>query len=218
MDIQYHSLSARDGLFYRLLHGRQDTLVSSTEIQYARTTPPPYTRAKVRGDVIALARQVDIRAEVDRWNQVRIDGWTITLGDPLSFFAVDVYLRLEDVSTHAAQEMLTNLVQMLNESNPAIRHKVLGVLSQVGSQKHINLLSEFLRDRDQGLRLAAIEALGTIGGDEAVDILLSLPPAGDLVVRWRAQAVLDQLLSGRKPSVPRRPVASEEEPLVRLIG
>lgn len=89
IDIQYHNL--RDGMFTRLLRGKPDLLVTPEEISVAQTTPPPYTRAYVRGTIIASARKTGARTEVKSWNDARLGTWRINMGDPLNFFAPDLY-------------------------------------------------------------------------------------------------------------------------------
>jgi len=103
LDIEYHNLSPDEGLFCRLPEERWGGLISSEEIRQAQLSPPPYTRAKVRGQAIALARRTVVHVEVDHWDRVTIGRWHISLGEPLEFFSPDLYaLSREAPETNAA--------------------------------------------------------------------------------------------------------------------
>lgn len=85
LDIDYHRISRSDGLFYRLLRGRPDTLINDEEIRTACTNAPPYTRARIRGDVIASARRTGLSPRIDGWDRVEIAGHLVQLPDALRF-------------------------------------------------------------------------------------------------------------------------------------
>jgi len=105
MDIQYHNLSPDDGLFYRLLRGRLDTLIPNEEIHQAQGTPPPYTRAKVRGDVIAAARRIGVSVEVGKWDQLEIGRYSITVDNPLDFFIPEVFALFKEGALKAGHRL-----------------------------------------------------------------------------------------------------------------
>lgn len=90
MDIQYHTLAFDEGLFYRLLRGKSDSLITEEEIEQAKSVAPPFTRARVRGAVVAAARRVGATLEVDRWDHLRIGHVGVELGNPLDFFLPEV--------------------------------------------------------------------------------------------------------------------------------
>jgi len=96
MDIQYHNLSPQEGLFYRLLRGKLDTLASDHEIHQAKSVPPPYTRARIRGDVIAAARRTGMRVEVDKWERVEVGNYGIAIDNPLDFVAPEVVVLFRE--------------------------------------------------------------------------------------------------------------------------
>lgn len=81
-DLRFHDIS-REGLFNRFSY--PDTLVTEAEIQTAQQIPPPYTRARMRGEVVLLARQYNIRVTIENWQEVHLDGEKINLPDPLEF-------------------------------------------------------------------------------------------------------------------------------------
>ena len=85
MDLQYHDINRKRGLFY-LLAERQGIrkLVDEEAIEQAKTTPPQTTRAKVRGDFIRFARAKNRSYTVD-WTYLKLNGYweeTILCMDP----------------------------------------------------------------------------------------------------------------------------------------
>ncbi len=81
-DLRYHELSP-DGLYHKL--HPVDTLVSLDEIRRAQEAPPPYTRARIRGEAIRLGRQYNLRVNTGSWNEIGIEGQRIVMPDPLAF-------------------------------------------------------------------------------------------------------------------------------------
>ena len=75
MDLQYHDINRKRGLFY-LLAERQGIrrLVDEEAIEQAKTTPPQTTRAKVRGDFIRFARAKNRSYTVD-WTYLKLNGY-----------------------------------------------------------------------------------------------------------------------------------------------
>ncbi len=99
IDIQYHNVNPAEGLFYRLITGkspsrRLDSLHTNDEIQQAARTPPPFTRANVRGRVITAARRANVKVEVKNWNEVRIEDQKVEMHDPFAYFSPEAYMLL----------------------------------------------------------------------------------------------------------------------------
>lgn len=85
IDLQYHDVNQKRGLYY-LLVGRDEirTVVSEEAIERAKTIPPQTTRAKVRGDFIRFARAKNRSYTVD-WTYLKLNGYweeTILCMDP----------------------------------------------------------------------------------------------------------------------------------------
>jgi hypothetical protein len=117
-----------------------------------------------------------------------------------------------------AAEMLSNLVYTLEnhqQRSPAIlRHALIG-LGKIGkAAEHVPLIAPFLDGRwEQSVRLAAIDAVSNLGGEEAIDKLIALLGDSDIVVRWEVQAALDRLLVGTESAVAESaPDAPDDEP------
>lgn len=81
-DLRYHDISSA-GLFNQVF--APDTLVSPAEIQYAQQQPPPYTRARIRGEAVMAARRYSLPITIERWMELSFNGQTIALSDPLEF-------------------------------------------------------------------------------------------------------------------------------------
>lgn len=95
MDIQYHDLSPKTSLYRRLLGDRPDTLVTKSEILRAVDHAPPFTRARIRGEVIAAARRGPMNVSVDRWDAVELGGGVVPLPDPLLFVEPTIFRLFE---------------------------------------------------------------------------------------------------------------------------
>ncbi len=81
-DLRYHDMSS-EGLYNQFY--KPDTLLTEAEIQAAEQKPPPYTRARIRGEAIRLAQQYNFSVQVENWKEVQVDGVKISLSDPLEF-------------------------------------------------------------------------------------------------------------------------------------
>ncbi|MFN6478271.1 proteasome accessory factor PafA2 family protein [Nostoc sp. DedQUE07] len=96
LDIFYHDLFIENSLFYRLLKDKPDTLVTAKEVLTAQSSPPPYTRAWVRGTAIAASRDMGLNVEVDRWDDLKVNNRKVVLPDPLKFFSPELYVILSN--------------------------------------------------------------------------------------------------------------------------
>ncbi|MBI5958708.1 MAG: proteasome accessory factor PafA2 family protein [Chloroflexi bacterium] len=81
-DLRFHELSP-DGLYHRLYPA--DTLVSADEIAYAQDYPPPFTRARIRGEAIRLSRECGLHVRTDSWTSVSIEEDHINISQPMDF-------------------------------------------------------------------------------------------------------------------------------------
>ena len=81
-DLRYHELSDQ-GLYTRAF--RPDTLLSAEEIAFGQENPPPYTRARMRGETVRLGRECGLDVAADRWTEVTVEGERISMMDPLEF-------------------------------------------------------------------------------------------------------------------------------------
>lgn len=116
----------------------------------------------------------------------------------------------------AAAEMLAHLTQTLQnyeQHSPAIVRHALSGLGKVGrADEHLGLVAHFLDSAwEQSVRLAAVSALGNLGGETAIDTLIGLLNDADIVIRWEAQEALDKLLTAPEDQV-EPPVRKAEAP------
>jgi proteasome accessory factor A len=102
LDIQYHNLSPDEGLYRRLEHGGGlPVLVPESAWRPAIDSPPPHTRARVRGDVVRLARRASRQVGITRWDSATLNGRAFDLRDPLAFFDPAVFGSLGGVPNPA---------------------------------------------------------------------------------------------------------------------
>ena len=72
MDLQYHDIQRDRGLYYLLERsGAVERLFEDEAVDYAKTEPPPDTRARMRGEFIKLARENAIQYDLD-WSNIRL--------------------------------------------------------------------------------------------------------------------------------------------------
>ncbi|MCZ6876066.1 MAG: proteasome accessory factor PafA2 family protein [bacterium] len=78
LDLQYHDIRRNKGLYYVLeRRGRVERIANDAEIDKATVDPPQNTRAKMRGELIKLAKEKRIPYDLD-WNYIRI-GYLLNL-------------------------------------------------------------------------------------------------------------------------------------------
>jgi proteasome accessory factor A len=81
-NLRYHELSP-DGLYRRVYP--VDTLLTAEEIARAQEYPPPYTRARIRGEVARLVKECGLQGGADRWTDVHLENERLAIADPLEF-------------------------------------------------------------------------------------------------------------------------------------
>lgn len=93
--------------------------------------------------------------------------------------------------------MLDHLTETLRgpeHFTPLVLQYALSGLGKVGNREHIVLITPFTASAyERKTRLAAVTALGNLGGDQSADALLKLINDNDIVIRWQAQEALDKL-------------------------
>jgi proteasome accessory factor A len=78
LDLQYHDIRRQKGLYYLLERkGLVERIATDAEIDKATVDPPQNTRAKMRGELIKLAKMKRIPYDLD-WNYIRI-GYLLNL-------------------------------------------------------------------------------------------------------------------------------------------
>jgi proteasome accessory factor A len=78
LDLQYHDIRREKGLYFLLERkGKVRRLVTDEQIEKAMVDPPQNTRAKMRGELIKLAKMKRIPYDLD-WNYIRI-GYLLNL-------------------------------------------------------------------------------------------------------------------------------------------
>ncbi|MFN6478270.1 HEAT repeat domain-containing protein [Nostoc sp. DedQUE07] len=116
------------------------------------------------------------------------------------------------------QQILSHILQAINEDNPEIKRQAAEALCYMSSKQQIEILTQLLHlNVEESIQVAAIEALGTIGGNEIVEVLISLQSDGKPLVRWKLDEVLDKLLSGQKLVAPVS-IPSIDDELVSIIN
>ncbi|MCP4036471.1 MAG: proteasome accessory factor PafA2 family protein, partial [bacterium] len=72
MDLQYHDIQRKRSLYYLLERaGPVEREFTDEDVENAKSTPPPDTRARMRGEFIKLARENSIQYDLD-WSNIRL--------------------------------------------------------------------------------------------------------------------------------------------------
>jgi HEAT repeat protein len=92
--------------------------------------------------------------------------------------------KVRSVSVKAARNAPTKdamrvLTEMLGELDPYSQKQVLGLIADRGDLSCVKPVKAVLKSEDESVRLAAIDTLTQIGGDEAAEALLQIAVAGE---------------------------------------
>jgi proteasome accessory factor A len=72
MDLQYHDIQRKRSLYHLLERsGAVEREFTDDDVELAKATPPPDTRARMRGEFIKLARENSIQYDLD-WSNIRL--------------------------------------------------------------------------------------------------------------------------------------------------
>ncbi len=125
------------------------------------------------------------------------------LPESLTFTGLRLRARGLAYLTRPGKQLLTRLADRLlefvfehNDEEDAYRDIIINSFSEAATQSTqyiVERLSVFLHDADSSVRWSAAFALGEVGGERAVDALLSLLKDEDSFVRWRAAAALGEV-------------------------
>lgn len=93
----------------------------------------------------------------------------------------------ERVATPGEAPSIESLRQDLLDEDPIKREEAVSSLGESGDKTGVYLITEVLRsDKDEGVRMSAADALGSIGGEESIDALKSALRDEDALVRESA--------------------------------
>jgi proteasome accessory factor A len=110
----------------------------------------------------------------------------------------------------------------LHHPSPYIRIRAVTYLGWQNTEAALTALAQIVQtDPDEQVRRTAVEVLGRIGNEQAVDALIRCLRDPDLVVRWAAEEALERSARGKVESPPAgSPVSppDTEEHLVQMIS
>jgi HEAT repeat protein len=87
---------------------------------------------------------------------------------------------------------LATIIKEMDSASPGMRYEATKASGEFGDRRAVPQLIERLGDDDREVQLAAIGALGRIGGNASINILKRLAGAKDDVVREAAEEALDE--------------------------
>lgn len=98
------------------------------------------------------------------------------------------------------------ILNQFRSDEPELRFEAARAAATVGSQAIVPQLVDLTDDEDAEVQMAAIETLGTIGGDVAVNILRQLEQSESPAVAEAAGAALEEALLSASPARPPDPL------------
>ncbi|MBI4508624.1 MAG: HEAT repeat domain-containing protein [Deltaproteobacteria bacterium] len=109
--------------------------------------------------------------------------------DPLLFRAA-----LSSVAAHGLKELVPNLISLLGSEDPAVRDGAIGALVEMRERTAVAALTGLAKFGDLDTMRRIIDAIGTIGGDEAHSYLEFVAQGhGHPAIRELAQKALQHL-------------------------
>lgn len=186
VEVRYHDVSDQ-GLYSELVarYESEDTLVTPAEVERAQRRPPPFTRANVRGYAIDRLRAGEKLFKVREWKSLLLNDEQVEMNDPLQF--VIPHLRAE---TYFEQ----TLAAALAHGDRHVRLRALDYLAWSRSPDALRLLVGAIEtEQDEGVRRAAVEAVGKQGLREGQAVLINCLQDRAVGVRWAAEAALRQM-------------------------
>jgi HEAT repeat protein len=96
---------------------------------------------------------------------------------------------------------LDTVLQELTSREPMLRFEAARASGELGSQRAVPILIDLLDDPDREAQLAAVAALGKLGGRTAGTALRKLLHSDDEVLRDAADEALDELNFGSNPLI-----------------
>jgi HEAT repeat protein len=87
-----------------------------------------------------------------------------------------VHAVVEGLAPAVGDQPTSELVKRTSDNDPATRAAVLYALGQRGDTAAFDAVASGLKDEDPGVRLVAISALASVGGERAVPMLVAMLP------------------------------------------
>ena len=120
--------------------------------------------------------------------------------DELTSFLLDENINeffIENILTTIAEssQAIFYLLQLINDSNQAIRESTISALGRLSSSEIINSALDNFKDENHNIRSTSAKYLGELGSDKAIDGLLGLLKDQNIGVRSAAAGALGSLHS-----------------------
>ena len=90
------------------------------------------------------------------------------------------------------ERWLDTIIKEMDSDSPGLRYEATKASGEFGDRRAVPQLIERLGDDDREVQLAAIGALGRIGGNASINILRRLASSKDEIVREAAEEALDE--------------------------
>lgn len=90
------------------------------------------------------------------------------------------------------QRWLDTIIKEMDSDSPGLRYEATKASGEFGDRRAVPQLIERLGDDDREVQLAAIGALGRIGGSASINILRRLSSSKEEIVREAAEEALDE--------------------------
>jgi proteasome accessory factor A len=180
LDISFHDVSER-GEFSKLWN--DDTLVSEEEIQEAQLEPPQFTRANIRGKMIARGRKGASTVRLDNWPDMIIDDRKIEISDPLQFAHPLIAETYDE----------TELENALRHEDAEIRIRASTYFGWEPTEKALRALARAAaNDADERVRRTALDSISKLEIEGKMSVLIDCLRSDVASVRWAAEEAITQ--------------------------
>jgi len=123
--------------------------------------------------------------------------------------------KIRSIAVKAARNAPTKdamraLTEMLGELDPYNQNQVLGLIADRGDLSSVRPVKAVLKSEDESVRLAAIDTLTQIGGDEAAEALLQIAVAGEGAAKKAAYNGLAAMVGPRVEEMIKAQAAADD--------
>jgi tetratricopeptide (TPR) repeat protein len=95
-------------------------------------------------------------------------------------------------------ERIKKIMDLLNDDNNRVRANAAKAIYSIDNEASLSTLGSMLRNPSKRMRASSIWALGEIGSEKALDLILSLPDETDEMLTYNIKMALEKIKNGTK--------------------
>ena len=141
------------------------------------------------------------KQEIQQAQIVKDDvGAALSDNDPLKrAFAIEAVEREIIKSKETVQpEKIRKIMKSLNDENNRVRANAAKAIYSIDNEASLSTLGSMLRNSSKRMRASSIWALGEIGSEKALDLILSIPGETDEMIAYNIKMALEKIKNAAK--------------------